>query len=164
VQLPGVQDPGKIKKLLGSTAKLSFHMVRMDGDVGGSVSTMRLPAAEGGYSYTVERIALIQGDRLVDAMPGFDHQTHEPIITFRFDTAVARRFGEVTSANVGKPFAIVLDGKVLSAPVIREPIIGGSGQISGNFTINETVTLAALLRAGALPAPLHIIEERTVGP
>ncbi|HWL27515.1 MAG TPA: protein translocase subunit SecD [Burkholderiaceae bacterium] len=164
VQLPGVQDPGHIKQLLGSTAKLSFHLVRAEGELSAPGGTITLPAAEGNASYTVERIAILQGDRLVDAMPGFNPQTNEPVINFRFDTLGARRFSEITSTNVGKPFAIVLDGKVLSAPVIREPILGGSGQISGSFTLNETATLAALLRAGALPAPLHIIEERTVGP
>ncbi|MET0154896.1 MAG: protein translocase subunit SecD [Rickettsiales bacterium] len=165
VQLPGVQDPDAIRNLLGSTAKLSFHMVRGGGDMPRSVQTMRLPDAKGnGEYYTVDRIPLLQGDRLENAMPGYDQQTGQPIISFRLDDIGARRFGDVTRQNVGKPFAIVLDGKILSAPVIREPIPSGSGQISGHFTTAETTSLSALLRAGALPAPLHVIEERTVGP
>jgi protein-export membrane protein SecD len=106
---------------------------------------------------------LVSGQNLVDAQPGFDGQTGEPIVTFRFDTAGAKRFGKVTQENVGLPFAIILDGKVISAPVIREPILGGTGQISGNFSVQEANDLAVLLRSGALPAKLSVIEERTVG-
>ncbi len=106
---------------------------------------------------------LISGDRLTDARVGFDPNNNEPVVSFRFDQAGATRFAEVTRQNVGLPFAIVLDGKVLSAPVIREPITGGSGQISGSFNVSDANTLAALLRAGALPAKLDVIEERTVG-
>ena len=101
---------------------------------------------------------------LTDAQPGFDQRTSEPIVSFRFNTSGARKFAQVTQENVGKPFAIVLDNEVISAPVIREPILGGSGQISGSFTVQSANDLAILLRAGALPAPLTIIEERTVGP
>jgi preprotein translocase subunit SecD len=107
---------------------------------------------------------LVSGGDLVDAQPGFDQRTSEPIVSFRFNSSGARKFAEATQQNVGKPFAIVLDNKVISAPVIREPILGGSGQISGNFTVQSANDLAILLRAGALPAPLTIIEERTVGP
>jgi protein-export membrane protein SecD len=107
--------------------------------------------------------AIVSGENLVDAQPGFDQRTNEPIVTFRFDTTGARRFGNVTQENVGRPFAIVLDSKVISAPVIREAILGGTGQISGNFTVQEANDLAVLLRSGALPAKLTIIEERTVG-
>jgi SecD/SecF fusion protein len=116
-----------------------------------------------GQIYPVEERIAVSGDRLTDAGAGFD-QTNQPVVTFRFDNLGARQFGDITRANVGKPFAIVLDNKVLSAPVIREPIIGGSGQISGGFTVQQTSDLAALLRAGALPAPLTVIEERTVAP
>src|SRR5204862_2848327 len=114
--------------------------------------------------YVIERRVMVSGEDLVDAQPGFDQRTREPIVSFRFNNAGGRRFAQVTQENVGKPFAIVLDNEVISAPVIREPILGGSGQISGNFTVQAANDLAILLRAGALPAPLQIIEERTVGP
>jgi preprotein translocase subunit SecD len=106
----------------------------------------------------------VSGGDLTDAQPGFDQRTNEPIVSFRFNTSGARKFAQVTQENVGKPFAIILDNQVISAPVIREPILGGSGQISGSFTVESANDLAILLRAGALPAPLTIIEERTVGP
>ena len=114
--------------------------------------------------YLVEKRVLVSGGDLTDAQPGFDQRTSEPIVSFRFNTSGARKFAQVTQENVGKPFAIVLDNEVISAPVIREPILGGSGQISGSFTVQSANDLAILLRAGALPAPLTIIEERTVGP
>src|SRR5690606_10250695 len=114
--------------------------------------------------YVVRRRVEVAGDNLVDAQAGYDQRTGEPIVSFRFDSVGARRFAEVTQHSVGLPFAIVLDNKVLSAPVIREPILGGSGQISGNFSVTEANDLAVLLRAGALPAPLKVIEERVVGP
>jgi preprotein translocase subunit SecD len=114
--------------------------------------------------YLIERRVMVSGEDLVDAQPGFDQRTREPIVSFRFNNAGGRRFAQATQENVGKPFAIVLDNEVISAPVIREPILGGSGQISGNFTVQQANDLAILLRAGALPAPLTIIEERTVGP
>ena len=107
---------------------------------------------------------LVSGGDLVDAQPGFDQRNGQPIVNFRFNSSGARKFAEVTKANVGKPFAIVLDNKVISAPVINEPIPGGAGQISGNFTVQSANDLAILLRAGALPAPLTVVEERTVGP
>ena len=119
---------------------------------------------EGGVKYLIEKRVLVSGADLTDAQPGFDQRTSEPIVSFRFNSSGARKFAEATQANVGKPFAIVLDNKVISAPVIREPILGGSGQISGSFTVQSANDLAILLRAGALPAPLTIIEERTVGP
>jgi preprotein translocase subunit SecD len=121
------------------------------------------PAKEGKPSYLIEKRIMVSGEDLTDAQPGFDQRTSEPIVTFRFNTSGARKFGRVTQENVGRPFAIVLDNEVISAPVIREPILGGSGQISGNFTVEQANDLAILLRAGALPAPLTIIEERTVG-
>ncbi|MCA1416975.1 protein translocase subunit SecDF, partial [Bradyrhizobium sp. NBAIM20] len=111
--------------------------------------------------YLVERRALVSGDNLVDAQASFNQQTNEPVVTFRFDSRGAQRFAQATQQNVGKPFAIVLDNQVISAPVIREPIIGGSGQISGNFSVQGANDLAVLLRAGALPATLTVVEERT---
>ncbi|RUM99852.1 protein translocase subunit SecD [Pseudaminobacter arsenicus] len=164
VQLPGLQDPTRLRELLGSTAKMGFHMVaNVDGDRLPPGVTM-LPDAKTGQKYPIEDRVALSGERLSDARAGFDQRTREPIVSFRFDSIGARQFAEITTANVGRPFAIVLDGKVLSAPVIREPITGGSGQISGNFTVEDTTVLSALLRAGALPAPLTVIEERTVGP
>ena len=165
VQLPGVQDPSEIRALLKTTAKLSFHRVFVAGLSGAQLPAGYeiLPGSSGG-SYPIERQPVLQGDRLADASAGFDQQTGQPIIRFRFDSVGAKRFAEITRAHVGEPFAIVLDGKVLSAPVIEEPITRGEGQISGNFTVAEAASLAALLRAGALPVPLSVIEERTVGP
>ncbi len=161
VQLPGVQDPSRIRAVIGSTAKLSFHMLGPPGTTTARPGIDMLPGPDGTMIAVDERIA-VSGDRLTDARPGFD-QSNQPVVSFRFDNLGARQFGDITRANVGKPFAIVLDQKVLSAPVIREPIIGGSGQISGGFTVQQTTDLSALLRAGALPAPLTVIEERTVG-
>lgn len=164
VQLPGVQDPARIRELLGSTAKLSFHMLSgadPSGQLPAGVSL--LPASDGPARYPVDDRVALSGERLSDARAGFDPQTNAPIVLFRFDSAGARQFAEITTNNVGRPFAIVLDGKVLSAPVIQQPITAGAGQISGNFSVAEASDLAALLRAGALPAPLTVIEERTVG-
>ena len=114
--------------------------------------------------YVIKKQILVSGGDLTDAQPGFDQRSGEPIVSFRFNTSGSRKFAQATSENVGQPFAIVLDNEVISAPVIREPITGGSGQISGNFTVQQANDLAILLRAGALPAPLTVIEERTVGP
>src|SRR5690606_10310470 len=123
------------------------------------------PAAEQvGFSSLLRETPVVRGDQLVDAQPGFDQRTTQPIITFRFNQSGARTFGRFTQEHVGRPFAIVLDDKVLSAPVIQEPILGGSGQISGNFTVESANNLAIQLRSGALPAKLTIVEERTVGP
>lgn len=171
VQVPGLQDPQRLKELLGQTAKLVFRMVDVSTTAQQAQAT-RVPsgseilpsAQEGGFPYLVRKRVLVAGENLVDAQPGFDHRTNEPIVSFRFDASGAKRFGRVTQANVGRPFAIILDDKVISAPVIREPILGGSGQISGGFSVEEANDLAILLRAGALPAPLEILEERTVGP
>src|SRR5215469_1152301 len=168
VQVPGLQDPSRLKEILGKTAKLDFRMV--DVSMTPEQAEQSRPAdseilpGERGEKYLIEKRVLVSGADLVDAQPGFDQRTNEPVVNFRFNSAGARKFAEVTQANVGKPFAIVLDNKVISAPVIREPILGGSGQISGNFTVQSANDLAILLRAGALPAPLTIIEERTVGP
>ncbi len=159
VQLPGLQDPAQLRALLGSTAKMSFHLL---GDASSPDGIRTLQDGQGN-SFPVRNSIALSGDRLTDASAGFDPQTREPIVNFRFDRTGAREFAAITEANVGRPFAIVLDGKVLSAPVIREPITGGSGQISGSFTVQEASTLSALLRAGALPAKLTVIEERSVG-
>jgi preprotein translocase subunit SecD len=173
VQVPGLQDPSRLKELLGKTAKLTFHLVDQSNSVEQAVQTGRIPPedellygtrADNRMPYLIEKQVLVSGEDLVDAQPGFSQQTSEPIVTFRFNSNGARRFADVTRNNVGRPFAIVLDNEVISAPVIREPILQGSGQISGNFTVQSANDLAILLRAGALPAPLTIIEERTVGP
>jgi len=171
VQVPGLQDPTRLKALLGQTAKMDFRMV--DSTVSPEQAQAgRLPpdsellqSSEAGHPPSVvKKQVLVSGGDLTDAQAGFDPRTSEPVVNFRFNTAGARKFSQATSENVGQPFAIVLDNKVISAPVIREPITGGSGQISGNFTVQTANDLAILLRAGALPAPLTIIEERTVGP
>ncbi len=159
VQLPGLQDPAQLRALLGSTAKMSFHLLG-DGDSPDGIRTL---ADDRGNTYPVRNQVVLSGDRLSDASAGFDPETREAVVNFRFDRTGAREFAAITRDNVGRPFAIVLDGKVLSAPVIREPITGGSGQISGSFTVQEAGTLSALLRAGALPAKLTVIEERSVG-
>jgi preprotein translocase subunit SecD len=168
VQVPGLQDPSRLKEILGKTAKLDFRMVdqSMTAEQAQEAhpSDSEILDGEGGQKYLIEKRVLVSGADLVDAQPGFDQRSNEPIVSFRFNSSGARKFAEATQANVGKPFAIVLDNKVISAPVIREPILGGSGQISGSFTVQSANDLAILLRAGALPAPLTIIEERTVGP
>jgi preprotein translocase subunit SecD len=171
VQVPGLQDPTRLKELLGKTAKLDFRMVDVSMPAEQAAQGRIPPDDEILYSttqpktpYLVEKRILVSGGDLTDAQPGFDQRTNEPIVSFRFNTSGARKFAQVTQENVGKPFAIVLDNQVISAPVIREPILGGSGQISGSFTVESANDLAILLRAGALPAPLTIIEERTVGP
>ncbi len=158
VQLPGEQDPSRLRQLLGSTAKMSFHLLGQQGEPG-----VTMLSDDGGNQYPVLDRVELSGDRLTDARAAFDQQTNEPVVNFRFDSAGANRFAQITQQNVGRPFAIVLDNKVLSAPVIRTPITGGSGQISGGFSVEEANTLSALLRAGALPAKLTVIEERTVG-
>jgi preprotein translocase subunit SecD len=169
VQVPGLQDPSRLKEIIGKTAKLDFRMVDLSMTPEQALAShppadSEILDGEGGSKYVVEKRALVSGGDLVDAQPGFDQRNGQPIVNFRFNSAGARKFAEVTKANVGKPFAIVLDHKVISAPVINEPIPGGAGQISGNFTVQSANDLAILLRAGALPAPLTVVEERTVGP
>lgn len=171
VQVPGLQDPQRLKSLLNQTAKLSFHMVDASMPVTEAINGRPPASSEVLYSqddpavpYLVEKRALVSGENLVDAQASFNQQTNEPVVTFRFDSKGAQRFAQATQENVGRPFAIVLDDQVISAPVIREPIIGGSGQISGNFSVEGANDLAVLLRAGALPATLTVVEERTVGP
>jgi preprotein translocase subunit SecD len=171
VQVPGLQDPSRLKELLGKTAKMTFRLVdtnvpveaAIQGRVPPDDEVLKGTKAENFQPYVIEKRVMVSGEDLVDAQPGFDQRNGEPIVTFRFNSNGARRFARVTQENVGRPFAIVLDNEVISAPVIREPILGGSGQISGNFTVEQANDLAILLRAGALPAPLTIIEERTVG-
>lgn len=171
IQFPGLQDTAQLKKILGDTAKLTFHEVNPAVSVEDAKLTT-VPAgfkiypgdkSEGG-DYLLRETPVVQGDDLADAQPGFDQRNNEPVINFRFNQSGARRFGAFTKDNVGRPFAIVLDGKVLSAPVIREPILGGAGQISGNFSVESSNALAVQLRSGALPTKLTIVEERTVGP
>ena len=173
VQLPGVDDPDRIKRLLGKTARLTFHLVDQSlrpAELQGRrapAGTMILPSDDVGPNgqpipYLVRKRVMVSGDMLVDAQPTIDQG--RPVVSFRFDAVGARRFGEVTRRNVGQPFAIVLDSKVISAPVIREPILGGNGIITGNFTTESARELALLLRTGALPVPLKVLEERTVGP
>jgi SecD/SecF fusion protein len=165
VQLPGVSDRKAVEELLRKTAKLSLHMVRdVDPSAVPPPGVRILPGTQARERYAVEADALLSGERLSDARLGVDGVTGEPVVTFTLDAAGARQFAQITTKNVGKPFAVVLDGEVLTAPIIEQPIIGGSGQIKGSFTTESAAQLAALLRAGALPATLTIIEERTVGP
>lgn len=176
LQLPGVDDPQRVRDLIGQTARLTFQMVDVQNSLqealGGRVppGSVILPMADNAAGPGQPEVMLVRkkvdvsGQNLVDSQPSFDGRTNQPVVTFRFDTAGARKFGEVSSNNVGRPFAIVLDGKIISAPVIQEPILGGTGQISGRFSVQETNDLALLLRAGALPAPVTFLEERTVGP
>lgn len=174
VQYPGLTDTKQLKDLIGKTAKLSFHAVHPTISAE-EAKTTRPPVGyriyesterEPGYdqNYVLQEAPVVQGDDLVDSQPGFDQQTNAPIISFRFNQSGARKFGNFSKDHVGEPFAIVLDDKVISAPVIREAILGGSGQISGNFTVESANNLAIQLRSGALPAKLTIVEERTVGP
>jgi preprotein translocase subunit SecD len=174
VQLPGVGDPDRIKRLLGKTAKLNFRFVDTSIDPDEAMargvppgsellpSDNSLETGEASRNYLVKKRVMVGGDTLVDSQPTFDQG--RPVVSFRFDTVGGKRFGEATRNNVGKAFAIVLDKRVISAPVIREPILGGAGIITGSFSVQEANDLALLLRAGALPAPLTILEERTVGP
>jgi preprotein translocase subunit SecD len=171
VQVPGLQDPSRLKEILGKTAKMDFRMVDTsaspDQAAQGRVppdSELLMGAQAPKVPYVIKKQVLVSGGDLTDSQPGFDQRSGEPIVSFRFNTSGSRKFAQATSENVGQPFAIVLDNEVISAPVIREAITGGSGQISGGFTVQQANDLAILLRAGALPAPLTIIEERTVGP
>jgi preprotein translocase subunit SecD len=171
VQVPGFQDPERLKEIIGKTAKMDFRMV--DTSISPEQAQQgRLPAESEllpsaqppQTSYVVKKQVLVSGGELTDAQAGFDQRTGEPVVNFKFNTTGARKFAQATSENVGLPFAIILDNKVISAPNIREPITGGQGQISGNFTVEGANDLAILLRAGALPAPLTVVEERNVGP
>jgi len=169
VQVPGFEDSDRLKDIISRTARLTFHMVYPNMTAaqaeaqGLPVGTMILPSQDGGSELIYEEVAL-GGESLIDAQPSFDPTSNQPVVTFRFDTRGAIAFGEITSRNVGQRFAIVLDNQVITAPVIQQPITGGTGQISGTFTTETANDLAVLLRAGALPASLDIIEERSVGP
>ena len=178
VQVPGIQDVQRLKELIGKTGKLEFKLVDPSVNAVQVAETKQVPVGDElvygnppsgappgspQIPYVLKSQVLVSGQNLVDAQAGFDQRTGEPVVTFRFDAAGAKRFAMVTQENVGLPFAIVLDAQVISAPVIREPILGGTGQISGNFTVQEANDLAVLLRSGALPAKLTVIEERTVG-
>jgi len=176
IQVPGLDDPQALKRILGTTAKMTFHLVDhsvtqsdlLAGRTPPGTDILEYRQAPGDDSPpqydAIKRKVEVSGEDLVDAQPGYDGQTNEPVVNFRFNFSGAKKFAKVTTENVGKRFAIVLDDKVITAPNIREPITGGSGQISGGFTVESANELAILLRAGALPAPLTIIEERTVGP
>jgi preprotein translocase subunit SecD len=171
VQVPGLGDPQQLIDLIGKTAKLTFRLV--DGSMTAEQALQGRPPPEseivygnereGRQPYLLEKRIIVSGEELTDAQPGFDQRSSEPIVSFKFNNSGARKFALVTQENVGRPFAIVLDDEVISAPVIREPIIGGSGQISGNFTVESANNLAILLRAGALPAKMKVIEQRVVG-
>ncbi len=172
VQVPGLDDPQRLKALLGQTAKMNFHLVDQNASAYEVAGGKRPPGgsrlvytdSDPAVPYLIRRRAMVSGERLEDASIGFDPQTNAPEVNFRFDRVGGKKFGEVTKDNVGRPFAIVLDDKVISAPVIQTAILGGSGRITGNFSVQEANDLAILLRAGALPAPMTILEERTVGP
>ncbi|PRX37901.1 preprotein translocase subunit SecD [Meinhardsimonia xiamenensis] len=167
IQVPGVGSAAELKALIGTTARLTFHPVvgrTTDPDQRPGPGQIIVPSMdEPGVYYILEKTPVVTGEDLVDAEPAFD-QNGRPAVHFRFNPTGARKFGRYTAENVGSPFAIVLDNEVISAPVIREPIPGGSGQITGNFTVEESTQLAILLRAGALPAELTFLEERTIGP
>lgn len=174
VQVPGLGDPSRLKNILGETAKMTFQLVDDTADVGQALRGI-VPIGDellyednpqkGGQPIplVVQKRVMVSGDRLTNATAGIDQQTGAPEVDFRFDSVGAREFGNVTKANVGRRFAIILDNKIIEAPVIEEPILGGSGRINGSFTVATANDLAVLLRAGALPAPLKILEERTVG-
>ena len=174
VQVPGLSDPQRLISLIGKTAKMTFQLVDDSADpaqaargivpIGDEV--LKFAPSKNGASQpplVVERRILVGGDRLTDAEQSFDPQSGQPDVTFKFDTVGAREFGDATKDNVGKRFAIILDNQIIEAPVIKEAILAGSGDISGGFTVQSATDLSVLLRAGALPAPLKVIEQRTVG-
>ena len=162
VELPGLKDPGRIKSLLGKTANLTFRFITQNVDE--SFGTEKLFFEEGTQEAIVSKRIILSGDNLIDAQPKMDNQTNQTVVYFNLDRVGAKKFAKATTTGVGKRLAIILDGKIISDPSISEPIIGGSGQITGNFTFQSATDLALLLRSGALPAPLNIVEERTVGP
>ena len=162
VELPGLDDPMRVKSLLGKTANLTFRFVTNDENDGFGVE--KLKYEDDTDEATVSKRIIISGDNLLDAQPQMDTQSNQTVVSFSLDRVGAKRFGKATSTGIGKQLAIVLDGKIISAPVIRDTIASGNGQISGGFTFQSATDLALLLRSGALPAPLNIIEERTVGP
>ncbi|MCA0905034.1 protein translocase subunit SecD [Ruegeria marisrubri] len=167
IQVPGIGSAGELKEIIGTTAQLTFNPVAgrgTDPDAVAGIGEEIVPSIdESGVYYTIESAPVVTGEELVDAQPAFD-QNGRPAVNFRFNTSGARKFGDYTRDNIGAPFAIVLDDEVISAPVIQSHIPGGSGIITGNFTVEESTHLAVLLRAGALPAGLEFLEERTIGP
>ena len=162
VELPGLDDPTRIKSLLGKTANLTFRFVTNSSD--NSFGSEKLKYEENDQEANVSKRIILSGDNLLDAQPRMNSETNETVVTFTLDRVGAKRFGKATSTGIGKQLAIVLDGKIISAPNINEPITSGKGMISGNFTFQEATDLALLLRSGALPTPLSVVEERTVGP
>src|SRR4051794_23642471 len=170
VEVPGVEDPEELKQLIGQTARLEFKLVDLSADAQqvqqgrAPPGSQVLPMADGTGFMAVKRRVMVSGDQLTKASQSFDSQTGAPDINITFNTAGARRFGRATQENVGKPFAIILDDKVLSAPNINEPILGGNAQISGNFTVQTAHDLAVSLASGKLPVKLNVIEERSIGP
>ena len=160
VELPGLKDPERIKNLLGKTAQLNFRLVSESSNEFGSDKMI----SETGEELIVSKRIVMSGENLIDAQPRLDNQNNTPTVSFTLDRSGAQKFGRTTTDFVGRRIAIVLDNQVISAPSIREPITGGSGSISGNFSFQEATDLALLLRSGALPTPLNIVEERTVGP
>ncbi len=162
VELPGLDDPMRIKSLLGKTANLTFRFITKSNE--DSFGSEKLRYEDNNEEATVSKRIILSGDNLLDAQPRMNTETNETVVSFTLDRVGAKRFGKATSTGIGKQLAIVLDGKIISAPVIRDTIASGSGQISGGFTFQSATDLALLLRSGALPAPLNIIEERTVGP
>ena len=162
VELPGLDNPDRIKSLLGKTANLTFRFVTQNEEE--SFGTERLSFLDGSDESIVSKRIILSGDNLIDAQPRMDSETNQTVVTFNLDRVGAKKFARATTTGVGKKLAIILDGKIISAPNIVEPIVGGSGQITGDFTFQSATDLALLLRSGALPAPMKIIEERTVGP
>ena len=160
VELPGIDNPERIKDLLGKTAQLTFRLVEDDQAFGSE----KMVLSDTNEELTINKRVVISGDNLIDAQPKFDSQSNQPIVSFTLDRLGAQKFGKVTTESVGKRLAIVLDNSVISAPQIREAITAGTGTISGGFTFQDATDLALLLRSGALPAPINIVEERTVGP
>ncbi|SCM67984.1 protein translocase subunit SecD [Donghicola eburneus] len=167
IQVPGIGSADEVKEIIGTTAQLTFQPVisrTTNAETSPGVGNELLPAVdEPGLFYVLEQAPVVTGEQLTDAQPSFD-QNGRPAVNFRFNPQGARKFGDYTAANIGSPFAIVLDGEVISAPTIQSHIPGGSGIITGNFTIEESTNLAVLLRAGALPAGMDFLEERTIGP
>jgi preprotein translocase subunit SecD len=167
IQVPGIGSADELKELIGTTAKLTFHPVvtrSSDPDVDAGPREIVLPSMDSeGVWYVLEERPVVSGEQLTDSQPSFD-QNGAPAVTFRFNPSGARAFGDYTLENIGSPFAIVLDDEVISAPVIQDHIPGGSGIITGNFTVEESTRLAVLLRAGALPAEMTFLQERTIGP
>ena len=162
VELPGLDDPMRIKSLLGKTANLTFRFVVQNDEP--SFGSEKLLFEDGSEEAIVSKRIIISGENLLDAKPKMDNQSNQTVVQFTLDRVGAKRFGKATISGVGKRLAIVLDGEIISAPIVRDAIVGGSGIITGDFTFQSATDLALLLRSGALPAPLNIIEERTVGP